>query len=310
MIRTACNVVTGFLGSGKTTLLRHVLEHGLGGRRVAVVMNEIGDIGLEGRVIEELDAVERMVEFNSGCVCCTIDGYDFAFGVQAIVDELAPDLIIIETTGVADPLPIERRLRSVRLLPDAVIAVVDVLNFLDLAAEHEVLARQVAAADFVVQTKRDLAGDADAARVRQRLEQLNPRAVICEARFGAPDNHLLFGTSVRDWRDRGGAQADPHAQQIGSFSWRSDAPVDNAALERLLDELPGSIYRAKGCVRLTSGETRLFNFVCGRHDQQPLPPGITLPTQAVFIGRRADLQREAVLARLRACERPGADGGE
>ena len=76
MARILVTIVTGFLGSGKTTVLRHVLEHGLDGRRVAVIMNEIGDIGIDGRTVEVLDGIGAMVELNSGCVCCSIDAFD------------------------------------------------------------------------------------------------------------------------------------------------------------------------------------------------------------------------------------------
>src|SRR4029450_11597178 len=99
----AVDILTGFLGSGKTTLLRHVLDHGLRGKPVAVIMNEIGEIGMEGRVITGLWAVEQMVELSSGCICCTIDDYRFDLAVQGIVETARPHLIIIEANGVAAP---------------------------------------------------------------------------------------------------------------------------------------------------------------------------------------------------------------
>jgi cobalamin biosynthesis protein CobW len=71
VIKTSSNILTGFLGSGKTTLLKHVMQHGLQQRRVAIIMNEIGDVDIDGKVITGLEGVESMVELNSGCVCCT-----------------------------------------------------------------------------------------------------------------------------------------------------------------------------------------------------------------------------------------------
>ena len=106
MHTVAVDILTGFLGSGKTTLLRHVLDHGLRGKPVAVIMNEIGEIGIDGRVVTGLSAVEKMVELSSGCICCTIDDYRFDLAVQEIIETARPHLIIIESTGLADPEPL------------------------------------------------------------------------------------------------------------------------------------------------------------------------------------------------------------
>ena len=105
MINVSCNILVGFLGSGKTTLLRYIMQHGLQNRRVAIIMNEIGDIGIDGKVITGLEGVESIVELNSGCVCCTIEDYRFAIAVQQIIQEVRPDLLIIQTTGLRPPVP-------------------------------------------------------------------------------------------------------------------------------------------------------------------------------------------------------------
>ena len=114
MHTVAVDILTGFLGSGKTTLLRHVLDHGLRGKPVAVIMNEIGEIGIDGRVVTGLSAVEKMVELSSGCICCTIDDYRFDLAVQEIIETTRPHLIIIESTGLADPEPLVDRVKSGR----------------------------------------------------------------------------------------------------------------------------------------------------------------------------------------------------
>src|SRR5919197_1650535 len=139
MIKISGNILTGFLGSGKTTLLKYIMQHGLQHKRVGIIMNEIGDVGIDGKVITGLEGVESMVEFNNGCVCCTIDDYRFAIAVQQIFEETKPDLLIIETTGLADPNPIIDRLRAASVARDAVITMVDAATFLQLSPEHEVL---------------------------------------------------------------------------------------------------------------------------------------------------------------------------
>ena len=128
MRSVAVDILTGFLGSGKTTLLRHVLEHGLRGKPVAVIMNEIGEVGIDGTVVTGLSAVEKMVELASGCICCSIDDYRFDLAVQEIVETARPQLIIIESTGLADPEPLAHRVKNAGLGLDAVITVVDAAN--------------------------------------------------------------------------------------------------------------------------------------------------------------------------------------
>ncbi len=103
------DILTGFLGAGKTTLLSHVLSGALSGEKVAVVMNELGDVGIDGRVITGLDYVESMVELNSGCICCTIDDYRFDLAVRELLDTVDPTLLLIESTGVAEPEPMIER---------------------------------------------------------------------------------------------------------------------------------------------------------------------------------------------------------
>jgi hypothetical protein len=124
----AVDIVTGFLGSGKTTLLRHVLEHGLKGKPVALIVNEIGEVGIDGQVVTGLNYVEKMVELSSGCICCSIDEYRFDLAIQEIIETVHPHLIVIESTGLADPEPLTYRVKAAGLNLDAVITVVDAVN--------------------------------------------------------------------------------------------------------------------------------------------------------------------------------------
>src|SRR5438552_16910245 len=128
MRTVAVDILTGFLGSGKTTLLGHVLAHGLRGKPVAVIMNEIGEVGIDGRVITGLANVEKMVELSSGCICCSIDDYRFDLASQEIIETAKPHLVIIESAGLADPEPLASRVKNAGPGLDAVITVVDTAN--------------------------------------------------------------------------------------------------------------------------------------------------------------------------------------
>ena len=310
MTPVAVDIVTGFLGSGKTTLLGHVLAHGLQGKRVAVIMNEIGEVGIDGRVITGLSAVEKMVELSSGCICCTIDDYRFDLAIQEIVETVKPHVIIIESTGLADPEPLAYRVRNAGLGLDAVITVVDALNVERHLRETEVARAQVEAADFLVVNKVDLVDDAGLARVERRLGRLNARAERLRTVRGAIDSEVLFATGVATFRERARTASDHlHDDGIESFVYRSRRVLQQGAFERLLGRLPADILRAKGIVRFAGRDWRcLFNFTCGRHELTWVRMDDVAESQAVFIGRGLARHRPRIEAALAAAECDAAAG--
>ncbi len=309
MRTVAVDILTGFLGSGKTTLLRHVLAHGLRGKPVAIVMNEIGEVGIDGQVVTGLSNVEKMVELSSGCICCQIEDYKFDLAIQEIIDTTKPHVIIIESTGLADPEPLAYRVKSSGLGLDAVITVVDAANFDRHAKETQVARLQVEAADFLVINKLDLVGAGAAAKLEKRLARMNPRAERFRTVRGAIDSDLLFATGVAQYRERArAASGHLHADGIGSFLYRSPRPLDQAAFERLLGRLPRDVLRAKGIVRFAGREWQgLFNYTCGRHEITWMKMPAPADTQAVFIGRALHEHAPRLRAELAACE---TDDGE
>ena len=306
MSAVAVDILTGFLGSGKTTLLRHVLDHGLRGKPVAVVMNEIGEIGIDGKVITGLSNVEKMVELSSGCICCSIDDYRFDLAIQEIVDTVKPHVIIIESTGLADPEPLAYRVKTAGLGLDAIITVVDAANVDRQLAETEVATSQIQAADFLVVNKLDLVDERAAAAVEKRLAKMNPRAERFRTVRGAIDSDLLFATGVATYRERARTTSEHlHHDGIGSFLYRTPHPLDQERFARVLDRLPKSVLRAKGVVRFAGRDWQgLFNFTCGRHELSWVKLPNVEETQAVFIGRDIDRHAEQIRAALAACERP------
>ena len=309
MRHVAVDIVTGFLGSGKTTLLSHVLEHGLKGKPVAVVMNEIGEVGIDGRVVTGLNYVEKMVELSSGCICCSIEEYRFDLAIQELIETVHPHLIIIESTGLADPEPLAYRVKSAGLNLDAVITVVDALNIERFLKEAEVATAQIAAADFLVVNKIDLVEAREVARVKRRLARLNGRALQFESVRGAIDSDVLFATGVASYRERAGQEraTSEHLHRDGfeSFLYRSGNVLDQPAFERFLERLPAEVIRAKGLVRLAGRDWHcLFNVTCGRSELAWLKlPADQTENQAVFIGRDIARHRVPVLDALRRCER-------
>jgi len=306
MRTVAVDILTGFLGSGKTTLLRHVLAHGLQGKPVAVIMNEIGEVGIDGKVVTGLANVEKMVELTSGCICCSIDDYRFDLAIQEIVETTKPHLVIIESTGLADPEPLAYRVKNAGLGLDAIITVVDAANVERQLRETQVARAQIEAADFLVVNKLDLVDAAVVGRLERRLAKLNPRAERLKTVRGAIDSDVLFATGVAAFRERArAASGHLHADGIGSFLYRSRLPLRQEAFERLLRRLPADILRAKGIVRFAGRDWHcLFNFTCGRHELTwvKLDSGGE-ESQAVFIGRNLERHRLCIEAVLAAWER-------
>src|SRR5262249_45171145 len=202
MHTVAVDILTGFLGSGKTTLLRHVLDHGLHGKPVAVIMNEIGEVGIDGRVVTGLSAGEKMVELSSGCICCTIEDYRFDLAIQEIVETTRPHLIIIESTGLAGPEPLVDRVKAAGLGLDAIITLVDALDGPRHLRETRVAQRQIEAADFLVLNKVDLIDGATADRLERRLAKANPRAERFRTGRGVIDSDVPLAAAGAAFRAR------------------------------------------------------------------------------------------------------------
>jgi len=324
MYKIPCDIVTGFLGSGKTTLLKYVLQHGLSNRRVAIVMNEFGDLGVDGKVIKDLEAVEKLVELDNGCICCSI-GFRFALAIQEIVETTHPELIIIETTGVAEPQPLIQELGVAGLTLDAVITVVDAENLLGIHSKNVATKKQIEGADFIVLNKIDLVDEKHLRKVERHLQTLNDRALLLPTSYGNVKTDILFGTGVRAYRERlrldsappSQASADlghdpseketPHLEQdaITAFLYKGENLLERKKFERFLSQLPSRVYRAKGFMKFVEESMpSLFNYTCGRFDFNwyTLKDGDQIKPQAVFIGKNIHLIQQKILRKLAECE--------
>ena len=201
--RMPVSILTGFLGSGKTTLLKALLAHP-GMNRVAVIINEFGEIGLDHTLIEKVD--EDAVLLNSGCLCCTVRG-DLLDTLKSLYKrrakgEIAPfDRIVIETTGLADPAPILHTMMSdgflvTRFTLDGVIAVVDAVNAPWQLDQQFESVKQVAVADRIVLSKTDLVPAEAVAALTQRLYDINPAAPVLKAMNGDIEPAALFDAGL------------------------------------------------------------------------------------------------------------------
>ena len=219
-------VVTGFLGAGKTTLIRHLIENA-NGKRIALIINEFGDLGVDGEILKgcgiEGCADDDVIELSNGCICCTV-AEDFLPAIQKLVDRhQAPDHIVIETSGLALPQPLVRAFNwpdiRTRVTVDGVVAVVDGPALVagrfaadeaavdrqraaDDGLQHEtplseLFEDQLACADMVVLSKTDLLADGDAGALKSRITSGTRAGVrVIAARQGQIDPAVLLGLGV------------------------------------------------------------------------------------------------------------------
>lgn len=297
---TPFTVVGGFLGAGKTTLLNHLLAHA-GGLRFALLVNDFGDLAIDGDLIAEHGG--DTITFANGCLCCTI-GDDM---LTTLADLLArpdrPEHIVVEASGVADPRPIADigKLHP-GLTRDAVIVLVDAETVRARAADPrlaDTVRRQMQAADILVLNKTDLIDEAAREALRAWLAAEAPESAVVEAAHARLPVDLLLAPL----RQQEEGASDPHRYDHGTtfatVTLAMDQPIARSALERAFRALPSSVLRAKGFVALAEGSESLVlvQFAGRRLTMTPWrgDPSRTPPHALVFIGTQ-DMPAAAVLA--------------
>ena len=274
--RTPVTVVTGFLGAGKTTLLNRLLAD-LSGQKYAVIVNEFGDIGIDGDLIETGE--EELIELSSGCICCVVRG-DLIRTLRTLLSE-KPDLdgIIIETTGLANPSPVIQTLVIDQVIGaqcrlDSVLCVVDAAHILEQLTKGQDAADQIAFSDHIVLNKIDEAAGS-ITDIETRLRQLNPFAPITRAnRSDIPASAILNRhgfdldrIEAQIVADSDDPESHPHHHDhidrsgITSVSLTADAPLDAESLEDWLQELlsrqGNNILRTKGILSIEGEDRKL-----------------------------------------------------
>ncbi len=333
LARVPCTILTGFLGSGKTTIIRHLLENA-GGRRVAVIVNEFGDVGIDGEILRgcgiESCSDDDIVELANGCLCCTVAD-DFAPALDRILAR-GVDYILIETSGLALPKPLVQAfhwpdIRS-RVTVDGVVAVVDGAALAEgrvagdmaaLAAQRagddsidhddpveEVFQDQVACADLIVLTKRDLMDEAGVARAMAGIDTNMPRSVTVVATSGGRvDPAVLMGLGVgteddiENRRTHHDDELDHDHDDFESIVVELPEAGDPASLAERVERASATpdVLRVKGFAAIAGKPMRLLVQGVGprvaHHFDRPWAPGEARATRLVVIGLRG-FDRDAV----------------
>ena len=295
LARIPCTIVTGFLGAGKTTLIRHVMANAQG-RRLAVIVNEFGDVGIDGDILKGCGNTacpeENIVELANGCLCCTVAD-EFVPALDAILAREGIEHIVIETSGLALPKPLVQAFHwpaiKSRVTVDGVVVVVDgaaladgrVANDLNALAQQraadsalshddpieEVFEDQIACADLVVLNKRDLIDAAGFERAQAAIADVLPRTVkVITAADGKVDQSLLLGLGVgteddiANRRTHHDAEEDHDHDDFNSFVVPVGEVADPSALTARVTALAENfdVLRVKGFAAVAGKPLRLL----------------------------------------------------
>ena len=240
-------VIGGYLGSGKTTLLNHVLRQA-SGQRIAVLVNDFGEIGIDGDLIAS--ASGDTITLTNGCVCCAI-GSDLMSALWSVRDRADPPArVIIEASGIADPAPIAHHALTPGFDLDGVVVLLDA-ETVRRRERHPVVGRtirrQLAAADVLVLNKIDLVSADQLAEIDHWIAHAAPRVPVLHARDGAVPLAVLTGVGHADAT---GPQPSAPDHDYATAGATFDQPISRDELEALLDELPPGVMRVKGIVQL------------------------------------------------------------
>jgi G3E family GTPase len=308
-------VLTGYLGAGKTTLLNRILthEHGL---KVAVIVNEFGEVGIDNQLV--IDTDEEIFEMNNGCICCTVRGDLIRIISNLMRRRNKFDHLVIETTGLADPAPViqtffvDEDMREQMQL-DAVVTVVDAKHIWEHWDSSEAQ-EQIAFADVILLNKTDLVTPEQLDELEKRIRGMNAMAKVYRTRNSELEMDALLGVNAFDLNRA--LEIDPqflsedaheHDESVYSVALVESGALDGEKLQhwmsKLLQTQGPDIFRMKGILNL-SGEDHRFVFQGvhmlfeGTRDRL-WKPEETRNNQLVFIGRNLD---EAKLREgFRAC---------
>ncbi|MEB3307077.1 MAG: GTP-binding protein [Cyanobacteriota bacterium] len=294
-------IITGFLGAGKTTLLNHILSNQQG-LKTAVLVNEFGEIGIDNDLV--VATGDEMVELSNGCICCSING-ELLDAVYRVLERPDPvDYLVVETTGLADPLPVAMTflgsdLRDATRL-DSIITLVDAENFGPEILEGEVARSQVVYSDMILLNKCDLVDPGRLDSVESELRAIKSEARILRSVQGDVPLPLLLSVGLFESdrvvagqdhsqcdHDHGhcehehehkhehqhhhpdhdhGHDQEPHAiEGFTSLSFESDGPFALRKFQNFLDnQLPAEVFRAKGILWFNESERRHVFHLAGK----------------------------------------------
>ena len=266
-------VITGFLGVGKTTMLTNSVKQYFPDKKIAIVVNEFGDIGVDSKILTNV--YSEVLEISEGCICCQL-AEEFESGVSEIIEKYSPEIIFVETSGASEPFPIFLSLQNLGISVEGVICVVDSKNF-DAYKENSTAKYQLGGSNIIVMNKIDLITDEEAIAVETEIREVKEKFDIKNTMTGKPifKNYVLHRAEqglvnkevfegiyrvedmielALDLQHLDHTVKDSLTQKVAYFK----ADIQFKDVDYILDKLPKNIYRVKGVVRVKDVPNAIF----------------------------------------------------
>ncbi|ACG56874.1 cobalamin synthesis protein P47K [Hydrogenobaculum sp. Y04AAS1] len=279
-------VITGFLGAGKTTFMLKAVKEHFKDKKVAVIVNEIGDVGVDGKILQNV--YSNVLELSEGCICCTLQA-EFEKGVYEILEKYNPDFLFVETSGASNPFPIMLSLQNIGSLLEGVVCVVDAKNFHNYKS-NETFKYQIGSSNIIVINKIDLVSEKELENIENEVkvikkeynlrdfltsEEFFKDFKIYKSKYGQVDENLFKHVyPIRDLPNLPVNLAGVnHLEEshIGEFVVFLEKEIFYDELEQKLKNIPKNIYRIKGIVRLKDFQTPMVvNYVFGYTELSPI----------------------------------------
>ena len=329
-------IITGFLGSGKTTLLNNILTNNQD-LKVAIIVNEFGDIDIDSKLLVSVE--ENMLSLSNGCICCTINDDLLNTVFQVLESKQKVDYLIVETTGVADPLPIVLTFVSPELKDfvrlDSVLTLIDSENFTPEHFESEAALQQVIYGDILIMNKVDLVPASKVEELEKQICEIKTGAKILRSEYGKIplplildiDSHNSSSYDVNQEKEHHHHEHHEHSHshdhdhehhdhnhdhdhshhlEIDGFvsvSFESDRPFNVAKFQNFItDEVMDQVYRAKGILWFAESQLKHIFQLSGRRydiDTEKWQETDVKQSQFVMIGKNID--GEKLRSKLREC---------
>ena len=321
--RVPVTILTGYLGSGKTTLVNHILSDKTHGKRIAIIENEFGDVGIDDALMaknSKEQVEEEIIEMMNGCICCTVR-QDLVVVLRKFSERMKRgtlkklDCVLIETTGMADPAPVAQTFfvddevkENFRL--DGIVTLIDakhVEQHLDeekAEGEENEAVEQVAFADRMILNKTDLVTEDDLVRVEKRLKSMNASAPII--RSERSEVSVANVLDIRAFDLKKTIDMDPeflnteneheHDTTVSSVSVIEKRPLDLDAIQRWINYLlvnrGTDLYRMKGVLNVAKSDERFMfqavHMIFNGNFDEPWQADETRESRFVFIGKNLD----------------------